>query len=70
MAKILKAPWTRDQLDKLQKRQSRGDLHQYRCGKCGKGLIATPSGWACEGLVAQIKTCDYTQDWCYQSDAM
>lgn len=68
MTKILKAPWSREQLRNLEARQQREDTHDYTCPKCHKELIPTPGGWACDGLVAQDQTCDYTQDWCLEVD--
>ena len=67
-SKIARAPWTREQLGKLIERQDNPMMHEYTCAKCGKDLIPTPNGWACEGLVDQIQTCDYTQDWCLKAD--
>jgi hypothetical protein len=70
MGEILKAPWTREQIANLETRQQREDMHEYACPKCGKSLIPTPGGWACDGLVSQDRTCDYEQDWCHKLDAI
>ena len=54
-----KAPWTVAQVDRLQERQRDLMKHPYTC-ECGKNLVPTVYGWACD--------CGYTQDWCHKMD--
>lgn len=58
--KRLRAPWTPAQVDALQKRQERLDLHPYTC-ECGESYTPYPSGWQCD-------YCYKTQDWCFEMD--
>ena len=62
------APFTREQVRRLNTIQARTDLHPFTCGDddCrresnGEPLIATVRGWICP-------YCDYTQNWAH--DAM
>lgn len=59
---ILKAPWTTKQIEQLEKRQERDDMHPYTC-VCGHSLEPYPDGWHCEF------GCGYHQDWCLRVDA-
>jgi hypothetical protein len=68
---ILKAPWTPEQVDALNRYQQSQFVHPYTCGSrddeahdryAGEHsqhdtgiLVATPEGWRCP-------VCDYTQD--------
>lgn len=52
------APWTAEQVVALNKWQSDGRVHEFKC-KIGHTLIATKEGWVCQ------PGCDYTQDWCH-----
>ena len=61
---IVKAPWTNEQIAKLDARQEREDLHPYTCPRCSHNLEAFKDGWHCENQ------CGYTQDWCLKSDVM
>ena len=64
--KLIKAPWTNEQVRSLKEFQRSGTFHAYTCGNFhshhpiphsegGDVLIPTPDGWVCE-------VCDYTQD--------
>ncbi len=57
-----KAPWSKSQVDALNRSQKSGYFHPFTCGndKCRCDLIATANGWICP-------QCDYTQDWCNES---
>ncbi len=63
MAEILKAPWTSEQIDKLDERQADEMMHPYTCPRCSHNLEPFKSGWFCE------QQCGYHQDWCLLSDA-
>lgn len=63
----MKAPWTKEQIDKLNAHQQNGRFHPYTCGGNrtdekhldGEGvLVATENGWVCP-------YCDYKQDWAH-----
>jgi hypothetical protein len=64
----VKAPWTKEQIDKLNAHQQNGQFHPYTCGSGnrtdekhldGEGvLVATENGWVCP-------YCDYKQDWAH-----
>ena len=63
MSDTLKAPWTKLQVRRLHLRQLDSMMHGYTCKFSAHGLlIPTESGWVCQH-------CDYTQDWCHESDA-
>jgi len=55
------APWTDEQVYRLEVRQSIDYMHPYTCVCGGGDLTPTMNGWVC-------KFCDYTQDWCLKSD--
>jgi len=57
---IKKAPWTKVEVKRLQKRQQIG--HPYTCGKCSAELRPTQKGWKC--------VCGYTQDWAHLPDVV
>ena len=59
--KIVKAPWTEEQIKLLDERQTREDMHPYTC-ECGHNLEPFKSGWYCENQ------CGYHQDWCLEED--
>lgn len=63
MSEILKAPWTPEQIEKLDERQAREDMHPYTC-ECGYSLEPFESGWYCENQ------CGYHQDWCFKADTI
>jgi hypothetical protein len=57
---IVRAPWTLNQVDALNRFQQRSDIHPFTCphdhGSNSRILIATINGWICPN-------CDYTQVW-------
>lgn len=57
---MIKAPFTPEQIDALNKYQNSGIFHPYTCGneKCRQDLIATENGWICP-------CCEYTQNWAH-----
>lgn len=64
----LRAPWTAEQVEALNRYQTEGWMHPFTCGNPartndnhphGGNLVATQSGWICED-------CDYTQDWAHE----
>lgn len=59
----MKAPWTAEQVDALNRFQTAGFMHPFTCpGHEGGGertLVATRNGWIC-------CHCDYTQDWAHE----
>lgn len=61
------APFTPEQVRRLNEYQHAGQFHPYTCGNCRDNLgtengmndrllVATEQGWECP-------TCDYTQNW-------
>jgi len=59
MSDIIKAPFTKFQVDKLNHYQQLGFVHEFTCGNKHDGnkiLIATEDGWICP-------SCDYKQNW-------
>lgn len=58
---IVVAPWTDQQVEQLNHRQTLKHLHQYTCGDCGQTLLATNNGWTCHH-------CRYAQQWCFAYD--
>jgi hypothetical protein len=58
--KISKAPWTKGEVELLEKRQDDTRKHPYTC-ICHHSLIPTKTGWECE-------ECGYVQDWCFIED--
>lgn len=64
-----KAPWTKEQVDALNRYQEKGMFHPFTCGSGnrtdekhldGEGiLLATVNGWMCP-------YCDYKQDWAHE----
>lgn len=58
---VIKAPFTDEQVNNLNRYQKLGFIHEFTCGNEHEGdntLIATKDGWICP-------TCDYTQNWCH-----
>lgn len=59
---FLRAPWSSEQVDALNRFQRRGDIHEFTCPNDHDGadrtLIATKQGWICPH-------CDYRQDWAH-----
>ncbi len=66
MSDTITAPWTQEQIDNLNRRQQREDLHPYTCGidSSHPWLVATTKGWVC------ITLCGYTQDWAHAVDGV
>lgn len=59
----LKAPWTPEQVQHLNKWQEGMGVHPFTCGRFHKephNLVATEFGWVCSQ-----PQCDYWQDWCH-----
>ena len=64
----MKAPFTQEQVEALNRFQQSGHVHPYTCGSGrrtdadhldGEGvLVATTEGWKCP-------YCDYRQDWAF-----
>jgi hypothetical protein len=52
------APWTQEQVDKLNKWQNAGLFHPFTCGN-GHTLVATKDGWICPSCP------EYHQDWAH-----
>lgn len=56
------APWTSDQVDRLNRFQRLGYVHEFTCPDAHDGadrtLVATRAGWICPH-------CDYRQDWAH-----
>jgi dethiobiotin synthetase len=60
--KPLRAPWTPEQVDGLNRWQTCGHVHEYTCGNNSEHvLVATEGGWVCP-----VKDCGYTQDWAHE----
>jgi len=59
---IVRAPWSDEQVEMLDKRQERQDMHPYTCVNCLHSLEPSRDGWHCE------MGCGYKQDWCLGSD--
>lgn len=72
---MIKAPWTDEQVDNLNRFQHSGSFHPFTCGlwgmtrklygrenakDCGYLLVATKDGWVCSR-----PGCPYTQDWAH-----
>ena len=64
MTEKIRAPWTSEQVEALNRFQQRGGMHPFTCGLDRHGnakvLIATEYGWRCPD-----DECDYTQDWAH-----
>lgn len=52
------APWTLEQVRRLNARQSDARAQSYYCPKCGVELFATRFGWLCAGRASHFR-----QDW-------
>lgn len=61
---MIKAPWTEDQVEALNKFQTTTRFHPFTCPNHhnnpygDRNLVATTNGWIC-------KNCNYTQDWAH-----
>jgi len=58
---MIKAPWTKEQVENLNRFQKFEYTHPFTCGNngCGDELVAHEEGWKCP-------SCDYTQDWAHE----
>jgi hypothetical protein len=58
---MIKAPYTKDQVKRLNQYQSNGYFHPFTCGgkDCRETLIATNDGFICPH-------CGYKQDWAHE----
>lgn len=57
----IKAPFSVEQVDALNRFQHDGRFHEFTCGNehaGNKALVATRAGWIC-------CHCDYKQDWAH-----
>jgi hypothetical protein len=54
----VRAPWTDEQVEMLDKWQDDGTKHPYTC-ICGESLTPYNEGWICE-------YCGHKQDWCWK----
>lgn len=71
MADFIIAPWTQAQVDNLNQRQQREDLHPYTCGIDSSHhpvLLATVNGWRCPA--DQFGGCLYSQNWAHTIDGL
>jgi hypothetical protein len=61
---FLRAPWTSEQVDALNRYQRLGHVHEFTCKEQHDGadrtLYATREGWRCPH-------CAYTQDWAHKA---
>lgn len=61
---FVRAPWSSDQVDALNRFQRRGDVHEFTCpedhGGADRTLVATKTGWICPH-------CAYVQDWAHKA---
>ncbi len=58
---FVRAPWTSEQVDALNRWQRLGYVHEFTCNNDHPGdrtLFATLNGWVCAH-------CDYRQDWAH-----
>lgn len=63
MSDEIRAPFTREQADGLNRWQAAGWVHPFTCGGNHSGhvtLVATTEGWHCPEV-----HCSYTQDWAH-----
>ncbi|MFD9443360.1 hypothetical protein [Streptomyces sp. NPDC060001] len=65
MSNLIRAPWTAEQVDALNRFQKEGGMHPFTCGHEHPAhpnaiLNATPTGWRCFVL-----DCEYEQDWAH-----
>lgn len=62
MSEKIIAPWTPDQVDRLNRFQRLGNVHEFTCASNHEGadrtLVATKDGWICPH-------CDYRQNWAH-----
>ncbi|WP_394436215.1 hypothetical protein [Streptomyces sp. SGAir0957] len=67
MTDIIRAPWTPNQVEALNRFQREGDMHPFTCGgehtPGSPVLIAREDGWRCPEPYGE--PCDYRQDWAH-----
>ena len=56
------APFSESQIECLDKRQERLDMHPYTCVMCREPLTAYRDGWSCDYCH------QYTQNWAHRAD--
>lgn len=58
--RMVKAPFTPEQVDSFNSFQHRSRFHPFTCGNKSNHtvLVAAEDGWCCQD-------CDYTQDWAH-----
>lgn len=65
--RIIRAPWTPEQVDALNAFQRRGGMHPFTCGgehtPASPALVAYTDGWRCPQPYGE--SCDYRQDWAH-----
>jgi transcription initiation factor IIE alpha subunit len=54
------SPWTKEEVENLNKRQKLENVHPYICER-GEILVATITGWKCS-------KCGSRQNWAHSSD--
>jgi hypothetical protein len=56
---LIRAPWTDEQVQRLNAWQELPYVHEYTCGvDSSHSLVATTGGWVC-----MVDDCPYTQHW-------
>ena len=63
MSKIIRIPWTQEQINSLKDRQQDTSQHPYTCNQ-GHILTPTKDGWRC----FVTKCLNYKQDWALMAD--
>lgn len=65
--RIIRAPWTAEQVTALNAFQQRGGMHPFTCGgdhaPGSPALVAYADGWRCPQPYGEA--CDYRQDWAH-----
>jgi len=61
---VMKAPWSKEEVDRLARFQTDPRFHPYTCGvHSGVSLHPATDGWHCG-----VSNCGYTQDWAHKED--
>lgn len=67
MTDLIRAPWTSEQVDALNRFQREGGMHPFTCGgdhtPASPVLVAWEDGWHCPEPYGE--PCDYRQDWAH-----